>query len=144
MSANKTKETQESVSGFLDSIEDPKRRADCDALLGIMQKATGKPAAMWGASIVGFDTYRYRYASGREGDWMVVGFSPRKSDLSVYLICSGPQQAELLGRLGRHKMGKSCISIRSLADVDLAVLEQLVADSVAENRRVYGQLADDV
>ena len=91
---------------------------------------------MWGPTIVGFDTCHYRYASGREGDTAVTGFSPRKNDISVYLTAEGPDQAELLARLGRHKMGKSCLSIRRLSDVDPEVLEKLVADSVAAVKRL--------
>lgn len=94
---------------------------------------------MWGAGIVGFGSYHYRYESGREGDWAVAGFSPRKGDISVYLMAEAPGQAELLSRLGRHKMGKACLYIRKLADVDVEVLAQLVADSVAEVKRRYGQ-----
>jgi hypothetical protein len=93
---------------------------------------------MWGASIVGFDTYHYRYESGREGDWMVTGFSPRKGDISVYLSAASAAQADLLGRLGRHKMGKGCLYIRKLSEIDMDVLEQLVAASVTEVKRRYG------
>ncbi|MBB1471706.1 DUF1801 domain-containing protein [Luteimonas sp. MC1782] len=136
MSENKTKPTDSSVSTFLDAVEDDQRREDCQALLAMMARITGKPAAMWGPSIVGFDSYHYRYASGREGDMAVTGFSPRKHDISVYLTASGPVQAGLLARLGRHKMGKSCLSIRRLSDVDPEVLEKLVADSVAAVKRL--------
>ena len=135
MSENKTKPTRMSVATFLASVEDDQRRADCEALSGIMHKITGDPAVMWGPGIVGFGTYHYRYESGREGDWAVTGFAPRKRDISVYLLASGANQADLLSRLGRHKMGKSCLYIRKLSDVDPAVLEQLIADSVAEVKR---------
>lgn len=138
MNGNKTKPTEVGVPGFLDSIDNDQRRADCETLLAMIGKITGKPAVMWGPSIVGFDTYHYRYESGREGDWAVAGFSPRKNEISVYLTASGPNQAKLLARLGRHKMGKSCLYIRKLSDVDLAVLEQLIADSVAEVKRRHG------
>jgi hypothetical protein len=90
---------------------------------------------MWGPGIVGFGSYRYRYESGRTGEWCVTGFAARKGDLSVYLMAEGARQQALLARLGRHRMGKACLSIRRLADVDAAVLEQLVADSVAQVRR---------
>src|SRR5690606_22650704 len=134
MSENKTKPTEASVSTFLAAIDDEQRREDCQALLAMMARITGKPAAMWETSIVGFDTYHYRYASGREGDVAVTGFSSRKSDLSVYLMAEGPDQADLLARLGRHKMGKACLSIRRLSAVDTDVLEQLVSGSVAALR----------
>ncbi len=139
MSENKTKPTRTSATEFLAAIRDDQRRSDCQTLSGIMQSITGEPAVMWGAGIVGFGSYHYRYESGREGDWAVAGFSPRKGDISVYLMAEAPGQAELLSRLGRHKMGKACLYIRKLADVDVEVLAQLVADSVAEVKRRYGQ-----
>ena len=138
MSGNKTTPTDAGVSAFLAAIEDDQRREDCRTLLALMGRITGKPAVMWGASIVGFDTYHYRYESGREGDWAVTGFSPRKGDISVYLTAASPEQDDLLARLGRHKMGKACLYIRRLSDIDLAVLEQLIAASVAEVKRRYG------
>lgn len=138
MAGNKTTPTRIDVTAFLATVDDAQKREDCQAILRIMQKVTGKPAVMWGAAIVGFDTYHYRYESGREGDWAVTGFSPRKHEISVYLTADGPEQPALLARLGRHKMGKSCLSIRKLADVDVAVLEQLIVDSVDEVKRRYG------
>lgn len=137
MSDNKTKPTNSSVSAFLDAIEGDERRKDCQMLAAMMTKITGKPAVMWGPSIVGFDTYHYKYESGREGDMTVTGFSPRKGDISVYLTAGSAEQADLLARLGRHKMGKSCLYIRKLSDVDLTVLAQLISESVAEIKRRY-------
>lgn len=137
MSDNKTKATNSSVSAFLDAIEGDGRRKDCQMLAAMMTKITGKPAVMWGPSIVGFDTYHYKYESGREGDMAVTGFSPRKGDISVYLTAGSAEQADLLARLGRHKMGKSCLYIRKLSDVDLTVLAQLISESVAEIKRRY-------
>ena len=142
MGGNKTRPETADAGDFLAAIEDGRRRADCRALLGIMERVTGQPPVMWGASMVGFDRYRYRYESGREGEWFVTGFSPRKNDISVYLLTPGPEQDALLARLGRHKMAKSCLSIRHLADVDLAVLEALVAGSVRETRRLHGAAPD--
>lgn len=138
MTENKTKPTDANVSAFLGAIEDERRREDSQTLLALMGRVTGKPAVMWGTSIVGFDTYHYRYESGREGDWAVTGFSPRKGDISVYLVAASADQADLLARLGRHKMGKACLYIRRLSDIDLAVLEQLIAASVAEVKQRYG------
>jgi hypothetical protein len=135
----KTKPTGASVSAYLAAIADDERRKDCKALVALMKRVTGCPAAMWGPSIVGFDTYHYKYASGHEGDACVVGFSSRKGDISVYVM-PGSDDAEakkLLAKLGRHKMAKACLYIRRLADVDLAVLEQIVARSVAATRRRY-------
>lgn len=143
MSENKTQPTDVSAAAFLDAIEGEERREDCRTLLAMMSRITGKPAVMWGPSIVGFDTYHYRYESGREGDWAVTGFSPRKGDISVYLTAGSADQAELLARLGRHRMGKACLYIRRLADVDLGVLEQLIASSVAEVKRRYGEAGRD-
>lgn len=138
MTENKTKPTDANVSAFLGAIEDERRREDSQTLLALMGRVTGKPAVMWGTSIVGFDTYHYRYESGREGDWAVTGFSPRKGDISIYLAAGSADQADLLARLGRHKMGKACLYIRRLSDIDLAVLEQLIAASVAEVKQRYG------
>lgn len=138
LSQNKTKPTELHADDFLASIDDDERRADCQAIRQVMERVTGEPAVMWGSSIVGFGTYHYRYESGREGDWALTGFSPRKKDTSVYLMASGPDQAGLLDQLGRHKMGKSCLYIRKLSDIDLGVLEKLITGSVNEVRRRYG------
>ena len=137
MTENQTKPTDASVHAFLHAVEGDERRSDCQTLMAMMGRITDKPAVMWGPSIVGFDTYHYRYASGHEGDWAVTGFSPRKRDISVHLTASSPDQADLLARLGRHKMGKSCLYIRKLTDIDPAVLEQLISGSVAEVKRRY-------
>ncbi len=132
---NKTNATAAPVAAYLAAIADPTRRADCAALVAIMEAATGCPATMWGAGIVGFDSYHYVYDSGREGDMCVVGFSSRKGDISVYLTADFPGRDALLAKLGRHKMAKACLYLRTLADVDRAVLEKLVAGAVAERRR---------
>ena len=118
------------ICGRVLSFADEGRREDCRALAGLMARATGAPAAMWGASIVGFGRYRYRYASGREGEWFLAGFAPRKNDLTLYLMSGFDGYEPLLARLGRHKTGKSCLYIKRLADVDPAVLEELVTASV--------------
>jgi hypothetical protein len=138
MAENKTKPTKASVAAYLAAIVDPERRTDCEKLIRMMQKITQQTPRMWGPSIVGFGSYHYTYASGREGDACAAGFSSRKSDISVYLTADFPEQHALLGRLGRHKMGKACLSIRRLADVDLAVLEELIARSVAAVHQRYG------
>ena len=137
MSENKTQPTDASVAGFIAAIEVEERRRDCEALVAMMERVTGKPAVMWGANIVGFDTYHYTYASGREGDWMVAGFSPRKGDISMYLSCAAAASSALLAKLGRHRIGKSCLYLRKLADVDMAVLEQLVAAAMEDVRQRY-------
>ncbi|MUV13493.1 DUF1801 domain-containing protein [Noviluteimonas gilva] len=131
----KTVPTEASVEAYMAALPDAERRADCAALVAMMERATGHPARMWGPGIVGFDRYAYKYDSGHSGESCVVGFSSRKPDLSIYLVPAAPGQDALLAKLGKHKMGKSCLSVRRLADVDLDVLQQLVADSVTETRK---------
>lgn len=138
MSQNKTTATDARVKAHIAVIADETRRKECEALIALMGGITGESPRLWGPSIVGFGMYHYRYESGREGDWCVTGFAARKNDLVVYLIAEGPQQAALLARLGKYRMGKSCLYLKRLADVDMAVLGQLVEDSVAEVRRRYG------
>jgi len=137
MAENKTKATEASVEGYFSAIEDAARRKDCEALAELMTKATSEPPTMWGTSIVGFGSYHYRYESGREGDSCLIGFSSRKGDISVYLAIF-PGHDELLAKLGKHKMGKGCLYIRTLSDVDLTVLEQLIVGSIAERKHRYG------
>lgn len=126
----KTKPTALPLDTFLAGIADPERRADCAAIAALMQAVTGEPAVLWG-SIIGFGSYRYRYESGREGDWPLVSFAPRKGDISLYLAADYPRRAAQLARLGRHKTGKSCVYIRRLADIDQAVLREMIEDSIA-------------
>ncbi len=139
MAENKTKATEASVDDYLSAIEDETRRKDCQALAKLMTKATKLKPKMWGTSIVGFGSYHYKYESGREGDACLTGFSPRKGDISIYLVASFPGREELLSKLGKHKMGKACLYVRKLSDVDLKVLEQLVVESVAERKRNHGK-----
>lgn len=138
MAENKTKPRTASVEQYIAAIPDDVRRADCEALTELMSKVTKQPPKMWGSSIVGFGRYHYKYESGREGDMCVTGFAPRKGDISIYLLASGAEQEALLKRLGKHKMGKACLYVRRLADVDTKVLQQLIAGSVAEVKRRYG------
>lgn len=135
----KTRPTEAGVSSYLDAIEGDERRQDCRTLTALMERVTGCAPRMWGASIVGFDTYHYKYASGHEGDSCVAGFSSRKGDISVYLLAGyeDAETKELLAQLGKHKTGKACLYIKRLADVQLPVLERLVTRSVAETRRRY-------
>lgn len=130
-STPKTVPTQASVKDFIDAVADDTRRADCKVLLKMMQGATGQKACLWGDAIVGFGTYRQQYANGSTGDWPVAAFSPRKNDLTVYLMPGFEQQQDLLARLGKHKTGKVCLYLKRLADVDQAVLAQLIDVSVA-------------
>lgn len=136
----KTKPTDLSVAGYLEAIDDASRRQDCQELAALMRRVTGCEPRMWGSSIVGFDSYHYKYASGHEGDSCVVGFSSRKGDISVYLTSGYEGAEELLAQLGKHKIGKACLYIKRLSDVQLPILEQLVARSVAETKGRYPQI----
>jgi len=135
MAEPKTKPTDASVDAFIEAVADEEARRDCRTLVDIMSKAAGAEARMWGDAIIGFGTHRYRYASGREGEWPVVAFSPRKQSLSLYLTCDISASADLLAKLGKHKTGKGCLYIRRLADVDMGVLKKLVATAVREARK---------
>lgn len=128
----KTKKTTASVSKFIDAIADEKRRADCLRVLDIMKKATEAEPKMWGSSVVGFGDYHYRYESGRENDWFVTGFSPRKESLTLYFMTGIERYKSILERLGKHKTGKGCLYIKSLDDVDEAVLKELITTSAGD------------
>jgi hypothetical protein len=135
MAQLKTQPTKVSAAKFFASVADETRRAECRQLLKLMKAATGKPAVMWGSSIVGFGSYHYKYASGREGDWFLTGFSPRKQAMTIYIMGGLKQFAPLLKKLGKHKVsGGSCLYIRKLTDVDLQVLARLIRDAVAAMR----------
>jgi hypothetical protein len=132
----KTKPTRVSFESYLAAIEDEERRKDCKFLAAMMKRITGCVPKMWGASIVGFDSYHYRYDSGHEGDCCVVGFSSRKGEISIYLVSGYEIRAkELISRLGQHRRGKACLYIKRLSQVQLPILERLVAQSVAESKR---------
>jgi hypothetical protein len=130
MSDLKTKPTDENVERFLESIPDEKQRQDSFSILGLMHEITKAEPKMWGSSIVGFGSAHYQYASGREGDWFVAGFSPRKQNLTLYLASGFEAYNDLLKKLGRHKTGKSCLYIKRLEDIDLGVLKELIKQSV--------------
>jgi hypothetical protein len=127
----KTQKNDASVEAFLNSVENERKRADSFAILELMREVTGEEPAMWGDSIVGFGSYHYRYASGREGDWFVVGFSPRVQNLTLYIMSGFDEYQGLLAKLGKFRTGKSCLYINKLADVDMDVLRELVERSVA-------------
>lgn len=130
----KTKPTAVSAADFIAAVEDPKRRADAEAACAMLAEVTGEPPVMWGPSMVGFGSYRYRYASGREGDWMLVGFSPRKANLVFYLFGCDEGRDDLLARLGKHKAGKGCVYVNRLSDVDTDVLKEMAISSVEQLR----------
>ncbi len=144
MAELKTQLTGASVAQFISAIPDHVRRGDCRTLASLMRRATGARAEMWGPSIVGFGRYHYCSDSGREGDWFLAGFSPRKQDLTVYVIGGFNQSAALLARLGRHrKSGGGCLYLKRLAEVDLSVLEQIVANSAATLRAIEARAAKE-
>ena len=129
-SQNKTQPTTSSVERFISSIEDENKRMDAMELRRLMEKMTGQPAVMWGSSIIGFDKVHYKYESGREGDMGAIGFSPRRSNLTIYFVDGVSKHSELLAKLGPHKTGKaSCLYIKRLSDIDMNVLEKLIKDS---------------
>ena len=132
MAELKTKKTKASVSAFLNKIADAQRRKDCQTVLDLMKQATGEEPKMWGSSIVGFGTYRYRYASGREGDWLIIGFSPRKTDLTLYIMPGFEKFESLMAKLGKYKTGKSCLYLKKLDDVEIPVLKKLINTSVGK------------
>ena len=130
MAELKTKVNTASVEKFLDAVPDEQARKDCYEILKIMKQVTKEEPKMWGASIVGFGSYHYKGASGREGDWMLTGFSPRKQNLTLYLMHGFDVHKDLLKKLGKHKTSMGCLYIKKLADVDKKVLKELVAASV--------------
>ena len=129
MASPKTQPTDADVGAFLDAIEDPQRREDSRAVCRLMTDETGERPRMWGESIVGFGSYHYAYASGREGDWMALGFSPRKANLTLYLMDGFTGYEDLLSRLGKHTTGRSCLYVKRLTDVDVEVLREMVRQS---------------
>ena len=137
MSDLKTTENDASVEDFLAAVEDDARRQDCLALRSMMERITQKPAKMWGASMVGFGRYHYIYKSGRSGDWFVTGFSPRKRDLTLYIMPGFEKYGALMETLGKFKVGKSCLYLKRLSDVDLDVLETLINQSVEDMQAMY-------
>ncbi|MGG1684409.1 DUF1801 domain-containing protein [Pseudalkalibacillus sp. NRS-1564] len=133
----KTKETDNSVIEFIESVDHPKKREDGYRLLDLFTETTGYEAKMWGPSIIGFGSYHYKYATGHEGDAPLVGFSPRKAKISLYLAQGEPEREEALARLGKHKTGKACVYVNKLADIDLEVLKELICQSVEYLKKLY-------
>ena len=130
MAELKTKPNDQSVEAFLSQVEDERKRQDCYTILAIMRQVTESEAKMWGDSIVGFGSYHYRYASGREGDWFLTGFSPRKQNLTLYIMSGFSGYDSLLAGLGKYKTGKSCLYIKKIEDIDTETLKELVRQSV--------------
>jgi len=130
MAELKTKRNKGDVKVFLNSVPDEKKRQDSFEVLELMTEVTGMQPEMWGDSIIGFGSYHYKYASGREGDWMLTGFSPRKQNLTLYIMPGFEKYDQLLSKLGKHSIGKSCLYVKKLEDVDTDVLKELVKQSV--------------
>ena len=130
MAELKTKPNKVSVEKFLKSIKDEKKREDSFKVLELMKKITKEEPVMWGPSIVGFGKYHYKYASGREGDWFLTGFSPRKQNLTIYIMSGFKHYNELMKKLGKHKTGSSCLYINTLENIDMKVLKELITESV--------------
>lgn len=137
MAKNKTAETESSVIDFINAITDEGKRNDLYELLYIAQDVTGFEPKMWGAAIIGFGNYHYKYDSGHEGDAPLVGFSPRKDAISLYLSSSFENKEELLSKFGKHKAGKGCIYIKKLTDIDIEVLKEMISLSVNSLQKLY-------
>lgn len=130
MAELKTKQNEGDVEEFINGVVDERKRQDSFKILALMKEVTQSEPKMWGDSIIGFGSYHYKYASGREGDWFVAGFSPRKQNLTLYIMSGFDDYDELLGKLGKHSTGKSCLYIKRLNDIDMEVLRELVSKSV--------------
>ncbi|MFW9938025.1 MAG: DUF1801 domain-containing protein [Candidatus Thorarchaeota archaeon] len=137
MTELKTKPTDKSVDAFLKKVENPRKRNDSYEILNIMKEITQEEPIMWGDSIIGFGTYHYKYKSGREGDWLLTGFSPRKQNLTLYIMSGFEIYNSLLKKLGKYKTGKSCLYINKLQDVDKDILKQIVKESVIYMKKLY-------
>ena len=135
MAEAKTKPTAASIDAYLESRASPEQLADCKTLMNLLARVTKQQGVMWGPSIVGYGSYSYRYESGRTGQSCLTGFAVRGRELVVYVVAERPEQKELLAKLGKHKIGKSCLYLKRLLDVDMTVLEALVAGSVSEVQR---------
>ncbi|MCY4561841.1 MAG: DUF1801 domain-containing protein [Flavobacteriaceae bacterium] len=137
MASNKTKPTSASVTEFLNKIEDPKKKSDCFKLIEMMHQITNQQPKMWGNSIVGFGQYHYKYKSGRQGEWFLTGFSPRKQNLSLYLMCDLKNKTLPFHRLGKHKKSVGCLYIKQLEDVNTQVLEEIISKAVEYTKSLY-------
>src|ERR1043166_4135337 len=132
MAEMKTKPTDQSVAEFLNEVSDEERRGGCFQVAKIMEEITGEKPKMWGPSIVGFGSYHYKYASGREGDWLVTGFSPRKKDLTLYIMMGFEKHRDLMEKLGKHSTSKSCLYIKRLSDIHVPTLKKLIKSSLKD------------
>lgn len=133
----KTKPTGDDVTKFLNSVSDEQKRKDCFEILELMKNITGEEPKMWGASMIGFGSYHYKYESGREGDWFLTGFSPRKQNISLYIMSGFDRYDKLMNRLGKFKTGKSCLYIKQIDHIDMNILEKLIRESIAYMKEKY-------
>lgn len=143
MNENKTRATTADVELLLDAISDPQKREDARTVCAMMRRLSGEEPKVWGTKMVGFGSYRYRYESGRQGEWFITGFSPRSAALTLYIMAGFPRYQELMDRLGKYKTGKSCLYITRLSDVDASVLEELVSRSIAYMRETHETTASE-
>jgi len=137
MAEPKTKVNNTSVKKFLDTVKDERKRKDCRELSALMRSVTGRNPKMWGTAIIGFGSYHYTYESGREGGWMMTGFSPRKQNISIYIMPGFSRYGAIMKKLGKYKTGKSCLYVKNLDDIDRGMLRKLVETSVADMRQKY-------
>lgn len=140
MTTNKIVETESSVEAFIATVDNLQQREDCAILVEMMSRVVGSPAKMWGNSLIGFGRYHYKYDSGREGDFFLSGFAPRKGKLSVHVVAGFSNYAKEVNKLGKHQTTVSCLYIKSLAVIDIAILESIVEDSVRATRAHYGAI----
>ncbi len=138
MAELKTKVNNTSVKKFLDTVKDERKRKDCRELSALMRSVTGRNPKMWGTAIIGFGSYHYTYKSGQEGDWMMTGFSPRKQNISIYIMPGFSRYGAIMKKLGKYKTGKSCLYVKNLDDIDRGMLRKLVERSVADMKLKYG------
>ena len=137
MSGNKTVPTKASVEAFIEAVPQEEKRNDCFKLLEVMQSITGEAPVMWGPGIIGFGSYHYRYDSGREGDMLMTGFSPRSQNISLYIMSGFGRYESLLKKLGKYKTGKSCLYVKRLSDINMEILEELIRDSYNHCKSKY-------
>lgn len=142
MAQNKTAYTQASVEKFIRTVDDPQKQMDSAALIKLMETATGEPAKMFGSSIIGFGQYHYKYASGHEGDAPLLGFSPRKSAISLYVYSGGNEHRHLVDQLGKFKIGKACIYIKRLSDINIDTLNKLMCETIKFIENTYTRIKE--
>ena len=133
----KTKPTRQSPNAYIKSIDDYKKRKDCITLMGMLKKITGHAPKMWGTSIIGYGQYHYQYKSGREGDWFITGFAPRKQNLTIYIMPGFSKYQTIMKKLGKYKLGVSCLYVKSLDDIDQKLLHELISKSVEDMKKIY-------